>query len=706
MAKGVGEGDALKEVDRVQREADSMSDGGSSDEDGERPQPKPEGQEEADRVQREADPGDDMATSSDDDEPMEIGPDLGAAAADPIPGPKKPEALDIPFPRWMAEQQRADPFLHGLITKLEGKIDAASADHPADADDGKYEFMGASKILTTKVRIKSSGRTFTEHQAIMVPRTAVTAVLEMYHGNGAVHNHNGRHKTIMMIRRRFTWPALYSDVDKWVKSCQTCMERKRVVLKHARYHFSTNVQGAFERLCIDFVGPLTTTKRKNSYILTLMCPFSRWPQAYAVSRATAVKAIDCLQKSIATFGAPSQLLSDRGFLSEELRAFLSSQGIKHIKTAAYTPSTNGSIEGFHKYLAQALYSRVNAKHSDWDEFLDDVLLAYRTAPIDGTNLTPFEIIFGRPANLPVDNALAAEEEAAKKEAPLTPQEYSERVAEATRNHAETIRSVQGERHARNQRQDLGVPHREEYEKGQQVFLRFPPGTFRFEGGTTKFSKVNNGPYTILRKITTDSGSVVYEVQHNTTEHRSRVGPSRIIPYQRWEEPAGTTRPRELPGSYQKPKKCKEAAKELETTAHEGRERKPTQNDKPEQAAAPDAGTEDRDTPMSDAMNTTARRASSTARPTEKPHPDEEKHKEGSRALKEAFPPTEGISDRAARRMRAADPQPKKEDAYAKQHTTTAAQRRRRSPPKSRAIHNMRDYMEGIWEPYAHPGANR
>ena len=71
--------------------------------------------------------------------------------------------------------------------------------------------------------------------------------------------------------------------------------------------------------------------------------------------------------------------------------------------------------------------------------------SYRTAPIDGTNLTPFEIIFGRPANLPVDNALAAEEEAAKKEAPLTPQEYSERVAEATRNHAETIRSVQGER---------------------------------------------------------------------------------------------------------------------------------------------------------------------------------------------------------------------------------------------------------------------
>ena len=54
MAKGVGEGDSLKEVDRVQREAASMYDGSSSEEDEERPQAKPVVQEEADRVQREA----------------------------------------------------------------------------------------------------------------------------------------------------------------------------------------------------------------------------------------------------------------------------------------------------------------------------------------------------------------------------------------------------------------------------------------------------------------------------------------------------------------------------------------------------------------------------------------------------------------------------------------------------------------------------
>ena len=64
---------------------------------------------------------------------------------------------------------------------------------------------------------------------------------------------------------------------------------------------------------------------------------------------------------------------------------------------------NGSVEGFHSYWLSAL---VNEQHSNWDEHIDAVLLAYRTAVIDGTGISPFEIVYGRPANLPLDNALA------------------------------------------------------------------------------------------------------------------------------------------------------------------------------------------------------------------------------------------------------------------------------------------------------------
>ena len=164
------------------------------------------------------------------------------------------------------------------------------------------------------------------------------------------------------------------------------------------------------RIAIDFVGPLTRTKKNNSYLLTVICPFSRWPQAFPVSRNTALKTIACLKRSISTYGTPSQVLSDRGFISSELAGFLNSMGIKHIATAPYTASTNGTVEGFHRFLAQQLSMRVNDKHSNWDEpeVLDAALLAYRTAPIDGMTVTPYEVMFGREPNMPIDNVLADE----------------------------------------------------------------------------------------------------------------------------------------------------------------------------------------------------------------------------------------------------------------------------------------------------------
>ena len=43
-----------------------------------------------------------------------------------------------------------------------------------------------------------------------------------------------------------------------------------------------------------------------------------------------------------------------------------------------------------------------------DEHLDAVLLTYRVLPIDELDISPFEIIYGRGPNLPLDNILFRE----------------------------------------------------------------------------------------------------------------------------------------------------------------------------------------------------------------------------------------------------------------------------------------------------------
>lgn len=592
--------------------------------------------------------------------------------------------IDIPFPRWLAEQQRADPYLGAIIARLKAGEPPLEAkeDKPGSA---KIEFrlLMNEEILATKRRIRGPRLTFTEHWSIMAPRTSITAILEIYHGTGSVHSHNGRNKTISQIRKRFTWPSMHADVAKWIKACPHCVARKGIVLTQARYELSTRVDAPFHRLCIDFVGPLTTTRRKNSYILTMICPFSRWAEAFAVTRNTAIKTIACLKQHISTYGTPSELLSDRGFLSQPIKDFLASKGIKHLCTAAYTPATNGSVEGFHRFLATTLSALVNSRHSDWDEHLPDTMLSYRTAAIDGMGLSPFEIVFGRPPNLPLDNVLAEVAQVEKLAEELrSPADHAALVAEAHMENNESIRETQASRHERNKRQDEGLPTRAQFEVGETIYLKYPKGHFRPpDGGTTKFSKVNNGPYDITKKFAMSSGATVYEVQHRVTKFSCKVGRGRMIPFDEWKEPEGTSRPANLPGHPIRAVRSERAATRAAASAE------PMETDEPQ--ASSEGAQESKDSDPPSEMK-----------------PPRKTERGNSRTEERRERPAEPREEQQSRKRKRDDPAAKKDNDYAKAYSTTAATRRARLPPGDREFHTMQPAMQTVWAFLAHPGSGQ
>jgi len=96
-------------------------------------------------------------------------------------------------------------------------------------------------------------------------------------------------------------------------------------------------------------------------------------------------------------------------MSKDVTDFLDLLGAKKLATTPYKPSTNGSVERFHAYLAQSVSHVVKRTHEDWDKHLESVLFAYRITPLDGMNVSPFEIMYGREPNLPIDNLLQHKE---------------------------------------------------------------------------------------------------------------------------------------------------------------------------------------------------------------------------------------------------------------------------------------------------------
>ena len=73
-------------------------------------------------------------------------------------------------------------------------------------------------------------------------------------------------------------------------------------------------------------------------------------------------------------------------------------GIEKTRTTPYHPQ---SVERFNRTLLDMLRT-ISQEEEDWDINLPLVMYAYRTSIQETTGATPFSLMFGREARLPID----------------------------------------------------------------------------------------------------------------------------------------------------------------------------------------------------------------------------------------------------------------------------------------------------------------
>src|SRR5204862_7162233 len=77
--------------------------------------------------------------------------------------------------------------------------------------------------------------------------------------------------------------------------------------------------------------------------------------------------------------------------------------IKHLFSTPYHPQTNGLVERFNRTLCESLAKLSPDNENMWDKHIQPVLFAYRTTPQSTTKMTPFYLVYGREAKLPIDS---------------------------------------------------------------------------------------------------------------------------------------------------------------------------------------------------------------------------------------------------------------------------------------------------------------
>lgn len=182
---------------------------------------------------------------------------------------------------------------------------------------------------------------------VVIPVPYRATILNVAHDN-PFSGHLGVRKTYDRILRHFFWPRLKRDVARYCKSCHTCQVagKPNRTIPPASLYLIPVVCEPFECVLVDCVGPLPRTKAGNTFLVTVMCASTRFPEVFPVCKITTSVVVKVLTKFLSLFGMPSVVQTDQGsnFMSRVFAQVLKQLNIKPCHSSAYHPESQGTLE--------------------------------------------------------------------------------------------------------------------------------------------------------------------------------------------------------------------------------------------------------------------------------------------------------------------------------------------------------------------------
>lgn len=231
---------------------------------------------------------------------------------------------------------------------------------------------------------------------LWIPSSLRETLLEQYH-NLPTSAHGGMFKTLDLLRRLFFWPGMVRDVRSFVGNCVICKSTKspNFIMKPEMGKQTVSVR-PFQRLYVDFLGPYPRSKSGHIGLLIVLDHLSKFHWLHPVKKFTSVIIKEFLEKQIFhCYGVPEVIVSDNGsqFKANDLNAFFTSFGVKHVYTAFYSPQANAS-ERVNRSIIAGIRAYLKNDHTRWDEYLSAISCALRNSRHETLKMSPYHALFG------------------------------------------------------------------------------------------------------------------------------------------------------------------------------------------------------------------------------------------------------------------------------------------------------------------------
>jgi hypothetical protein len=253
---------------------------------------------------------------------------------------------------------------------------------------------------------------------------------------------------------------------------------------------------------LDFIGKIhPPSKKGHCFVIVVTYYFTKWTEAIPLKNMTHREVIEFITGHIIhRFGIPQSLTTDQGtsFISKEVREFVNSYGIKLLNSSPYYAQTNGQAESRNKTLVKLIKKKIEDNPKRWHEVLSEALWAHHISRHGASKVSPFELVYGQEAVLPIEVNLGAYRLAEKNN--LDVDTYyalmMDNIDEVTNKHMEALEEIEKDKRrvARAYNKKVKV---KSFQVGDLVWkMILPIGTNSNKFG--KWSPSWEGPYKVVK----------------------------------------------------------------------------------------------------------------------------------------------------------------------------------------------------------------
>jgi transposase InsO family protein len=342
-------------------------------------------------------------------------------------------------------------------------------------------------------------------------------LLQNHHDPPAV-GHPGRAKTLELLARRYYWPSMRKDVDRFVRNCHVCRRTKST--RHAPYGVLRPLsvpERPWQHISVDFVTGLPRSKGFDAICVVVDRLTKQRHLIPCTTTITAEGLVDLFCDRIFRYhGLPETIVSDRGpqFASRFWKHLCFCLKIDPRLSTAFHPQTDGQTERVNAVVEQHLRAYVTYLQDDWVDYLFLAEFAGNNQVSDTTSLSPFFANLGYHPRY--DFELDIRVDAPEEREAQTAAERLERIHEVARVEM---------RYAQMRQADGADRHRMPAPAFQPGDLVWVDGrNWRTARPSRKLENKHHGPYRVIRTI----GTHAYELDIPATIQKHRTFPVSLL----------------------------------------------------------------------------------------------------------------------------------------------------------------------------------